>query len=97
MKKGPDGICDRCGFDYKLSELKFQHDYRGGFLVNTNLLVCKKCMDKPFTPNKFLRLPADPPPVKNPRPEMVLTGATIEIINGIPTPVGGTVVPASEA
>lgn len=90
------GICDRCAFVYDLNDLKFQFEYRGGSMINTGSRVCPTCMDKPFTPNKLIKLPPDPVPVKDPRMSLALDGATVEIINGIPQAVGGTVVPVSE-
>lgn len=74
------GECDRCGFWYQLDELKFQYDVQGVGLVNTNIRVCEKCYDEPFWPNKALHLPADPMPVRNPRPSK----ANIEMYNSYP-------------
>lgn len=66
-------ICDRCGFLYnRRSGLRFQWDYRGGQMVNTRLLVCWSCHDKPFMLNKPLQLPPDPEPVMDARPENMI-------------------------
>lgn len=62
------GICDRCGFQYNLSELKFQYEWRGTTLANTHMRVCSKCMDVPDDHKRAITLPADPMPVQNPRP-----------------------------
>lgn len=62
-------ICDRCGLGYNHDALSFQFQWAGTSLVNRQLLVCGRCMD---TPNEQLRaivLPADPVPIRNPRPE----------------------------
>lgn len=92
----PWGICDRCGFLYNLSDLKSQYDYRGASLADTGLKVCPTCMDAPFSPNKTIRIPPDPVPVKDAKVSLALVDATVQIINGIPTAVGGSVVPTSE-
>lgn len=63
------GICDRCGFLYNLNQLKFQYDWRGKTLSNTQLRVCNPCYDKPADFLKPIRLPPDPPPVNQPRVE----------------------------
>lgn len=62
------GICDRCNFTYLLADLRYQYQYNGTQLYNTNLRVCDRCMDEPQP--QFLNpiLPPDPMPVMNPRP-----------------------------
>lgn len=63
------GICDRCGFIYKHSDLTWQHEWRGNRLVRLNILVCKRtCLDKPAEFRRTILIPADPVPVENPRP-----------------------------
>lgn len=62
------GSCDRCGFDYYLSDLMWQFDYRGPELINLRILVCEKCLDQPQDQLKPIILPPDPVPVQNPRP-----------------------------
>lgn len=61
-------ICDRCGFAYNHSALRWQYAYRGDMLTNTYLLVCQPCYDEPFQLNRPLLLPPDPEPVKWARP-----------------------------
>lgn len=62
-------ICDRCGLLYNHADLVWQWDWRGNVLANIRLLVCKlTCLDKPFEGYRPLKLPADPVPIKNPRP-----------------------------
>jgi hypothetical protein len=63
------GVCDRCGFLYNLECLHFQYEWRGDKLTDTRLRVCDTCMDKPADFMKPLKLPADPEPVDQPRPE----------------------------
>ncbi len=66
------GRCDRCSFIYNLVDLLWQYEYRGPQLMNTQLRVCRKCLDVPNLLNKPLRLPADPVPVYQPRTEQYL-------------------------
>ncbi len=61
-------ICDRCGFLYNHSDLRWQYEYRGNNLTNTNFLVCDQCYDVPFQLNRPKYLPPDPEPVKWARP-----------------------------
>ena len=63
------GICGRCGFAFQLNTLSFQNQWAGPSLLNTNLLVCDRCLDKPAPFLKTLVLPPDPTPVLNARPE----------------------------
>src|SRR5258705_12639151 len=63
------GTCDRCGFMYSLSDLKYQYQWAGTGLVNLQLRVCKRCMDIPQIQVKRFVLPPDPLPVDNPRIE----------------------------
>jgi len=90
------GTCDRCGFVYDLNRLKFQYEYRGASLINTNLRVCSTCMDKPFINNKPVRVAGDPMPVSGARPSMALIDATVELVGGVPTSVGGQTIPVDE-
>lgn len=61
-------ICDRCGLLYNQVMLKFQYDWRGNQIVNTNTLVCDICYDVPYEGRRPLKLPPDPMPISNPRP-----------------------------
>jgi len=61
--------CDRCGFIYNHSDLKFQFDFRGPQLQNLRILVCKPCTDIPQPQLKPIILTQDPMPVINARPE----------------------------
>lgn len=63
------GICDRCGFQYNLSQLQYQFDWQGTSLINKRLRVCSSCMDVPFEQNRTIILPPDPPSIYDPRPE----------------------------
>src|SRR5215467_6303432 len=63
------GVCDRCGRLFNLVDLKFQYEWRGSRLGNTQLLVCKQDLDKPFPFFRPIILPPDPEAVRNPRPE----------------------------
>ena len=61
------GICDRCGFLYNHSELRWQFDYAGAGLINRRILVCDICEDVPQAQLRNIILPADPTPILNAR------------------------------
>lgn len=63
------GRCDRCGFIYNHSFLRFQYDFRGPQLQNLRFLVCDRCYDDPQAQLKPIILTQDPTPIINPRPE----------------------------
>lgn len=63
------GVCDRCGRLFNLSDLMWQHDWRGTRLANLRIRVCSEDLDKPFPFFRPVILPPDPVPVKDPRPE----------------------------
>lgn len=62
-------ICDRCGGRYNHDDLHWQNDWAGVSMVNKRLLVCKTCTDKPQNQLRAIRLPQDPVPILNPRPQ----------------------------
>ncbi len=62
-------ICDRCGFRYNHDELQWQHQWTGAKLQNLRILVCRSCLDIPQEQLRTIILPADPVPIKDPRPE----------------------------
>ncbi|MDE2096493.1 MAG: hypothetical protein KGL39_04545 [Patescibacteria group bacterium] len=72
----PDSFfqCDRDGFWYNRSEGQFQFDFRGPRLMNIQIFVCRSCLDKPYEFNRPIVTPADPIPIKNPRPAQTNTG-----------------------
>jgi hypothetical protein len=43
-------------------------DWRGATLQNIQLMVCERCYDVPQQQLRAITLPADPVPVRNPRP-----------------------------
>jgi hypothetical protein len=61
--------CDRCGFIYNHSDLRWQYDYRGPRLANLRILVCQPCYDKPQAQLKPILITQDPIPILNARPE----------------------------
>lgn len=63
-------ICDRCGFRYNLSDLKFQFDWRGNRLMNLYERVCPRCYDEPFEHYRPIVVPPDPLPRHMPRPDI---------------------------
>ena len=59
------GFCDRCGFRYKLRELKTETVN----LASTNLMVCPECWDPDQPQNRLGRWRVDDPQaLRNPRP-----------------------------
>lgn len=59
-------ICDRCGFTYKLSELKPEVED----LHKTGILVCPSCFDPDQPQLQLGRYPInDPQALRNPRPD----------------------------
>lgn len=81
------GVCDRCKFPYRLDDLNYQMEYRGAALVNTRRRVCESCMDVPNTQLAARRIPPDPLPVVDPRPENsdTLAAATHALVQIGPT------------
>jgi hypothetical protein len=63
------GICDRCGFQYNLRQLRYQYEWAGTSMQNMHLRVCPTCMDVPQEQLRAIILPPDPPPVDDPRYE----------------------------
>lgn len=61
-------FCDRCGQLWNHSNLRWQYEWTGTRLTNLKLLVCPNCLDKPNPQLRTIRLPADPIPIKDPRP-----------------------------
>lgn len=62
------GVCDRGGEVRPLTELKREMRWAGNRMVETGWLVCAHHMDAPHPQDRTLLLPADPKPVRNPRP-----------------------------
>lgn len=88
------GQCDRCGFLYSFSHLRWQMDYSGAGIYNKRILVCEKCYDTPQQQLKVIVIPPDPLPVLNARPPDYVNAETnyrvisgqnyIDPITGIP-------------
>lgn len=69
-RKGPWANCSDCGFNWNLSDLQFQFDFRGGATpVNTGWLRCPRCITPYTYQKKLIIIPPDPPPIFNTRPE----------------------------
>ena len=65
------GICDRCGWSWKLSQLKTEID--DGTIVNNR--VCPDCWDPDHPQNKAGEIDySDPTGLRNPRPDIVTGG-----------------------
>ena len=90
------GICDRCGFAYTHSTLRWQFDYAGSGLINKRLLVCNSCYDVPQAQLRAIVIPADPMPIQNPRVQDYVAAEisqrttsgqnTVDPVTGIPIP-----------
>lgn len=63
------GICDRCGFQYNLRDLRHQYDWCGTRMQNLQIKVCATCYDRPQEQKRTIILPPDPLPVSGPRTE----------------------------
>ena len=69
-------VCDRCGFVYQHSSLRWQFDWAGASLINKRLLVCNPCYDTPQQQLRAIVVPADPMPIINPRVQNFVTAET---------------------
>lgn len=68
--QGPWTTCDRCGFIWSGTSMRFQYDYMGGPTPQyLGVLVCPRCEDDLMYQRKLLILPPDPEPFRNTRPE----------------------------
>jgi hypothetical protein len=93
-------ICDRCGFRYNNTDLKFQFDWRGTSLQNLRILVCSTCYDTPQQQLRALTLPADPVPIMNARVQDFVAASTdYRATSGQNTvdPVTGLTIPGTTA
>jgi hypothetical protein len=94
------GQCDRCGFVYSHSTLRWQYDFAGASLINKRILVCRACEDTPQNQLRSIIIPADPVPIQNPRVPNYAQAAsntrvtsgqdTVDQRTGIPVPGGNT-------
>ena len=67
-------ICDRCGFRYNHIDLSWQMEWAGNSLTNRRILVCERCLDEPNEQLRSYAPPADPVPIRDPRPELANEG-----------------------
>ena len=78
--KNSISTCDRCGFQYKLTELK-------ALTINlkiTNILVCRSCFETDHPQYHLGRYPVyDPQAVRNPRPDTSYVQSGLDA-NGLP-------------
>jgi len=79
------GVCDRCGFVYSHSDLKWQFDWRGVALQNIRMLVCNTCYDTPQEQLRAIVIPADPTPIMNARVENFVAASTDDLTIVAPT------------
>lgn len=65
----PTGICARCSFYYKLSQLEEQWEWAGPQLYNKRILVCRRtCLDRPNEQLRTIVIGPDPIPPSRPSP-----------------------------
>ena len=74
---------DRSGFQTNLHKLRFQMQWAGNQLINTQLLVGEDNYDKPQEQLRTLILPADPAPLFNARPENYVVDETDWLSTGV--------------
>lgn len=69
--KSPRGwsTCQRCGFVFNLKDLRWQSEWRGLRLMDINLQVDHKCLDKPQRQLGTIILPPDPVGLNSALPE----------------------------
>jgi len=81
-------VCDRCGFWYSHSDLRWASDWRGTKLQNLRFLVCESCLDVPQqNGQRTIILPADPVPIQNARPEQYVPDSNpLSAIGANPSP-----------
>jgi len=80
------GQCDRCGFVYSFRSLQWQFDWRGAALMNTRILVCRHCLDKPQEQLRAIVVPADPVPIMNARvPDFIAAETDYRVVSVAPT------------
>ena len=78
------GICDRCGFQYRLRRLKTE-TVQGR---PNNLLVCPTCWDPDHPQNWQGVYPVyDPQALRNPRPDNALAASRVLNPDPVPNPV----------
>jgi hypothetical protein len=93
------GQCDRCGFLYNHINLRWQHDWAGGSLINRRILVCYRCNDVPQQQLRAIVIPADPVPILNPRvPDYVQSASNTRVTSGLDSvdPTTGISIPGGD-
>lgn len=86
----PWGCCDRCGFRYMHSALRFQFDWRGNAIQNLRILVDHRCEDEPQPQLRPILIGPDPYPVRDPRPGFASQQEANPPVPPIPSPPGPT-------
>jgi len=75
-------VCDRCGIWYNHNRLSFQWDWAGAGMINKQILVCPRCLDRPQEQLRAIILPPDPLPIRNPRTEPFFADETTQRLTG---------------
>ena len=68
------GICDRDGFRWNRRDLRWQFQWQGASIQNQRILVCPRCYDELQEQLRSYSPPADPIPVRDPRPDLSIEG-----------------------
>ena len=89
-RPSPWGCCDRCGFRYMHSTLRWQFDWRGNAMQNLRILVDHRCEDEPQPQLRPIIVGPDPYPVRDPRP-----GFAAQQQGPVPAPPLSFVVPSN--
>jgi hypothetical protein len=63
------GTCDRSGFVHNLENLVQEYEWAGTTLMNKHVLVGERYVDEPNEQLRAIRIPEDPDPIINARPE----------------------------
>lgn len=63
------GTCDRSGFVHNLEDLVPEYQWAGTKLMNQNILVGRRYVDEPQEQLRTIKIPRDPDPIINARPE----------------------------
>jgi hypothetical protein len=63
------GTCDRSGFIHQHDQLVNEWMWAGTQLINTHVLVGQRFVDEPNEQFRVIRIPPDPDPILNARPE----------------------------
>lgn len=81
-------VCSRCSIWYNHVDLQWQMQWGGAALINTRILVCRQCLDRPQEQLRSLVLSQDPTPIRYALPEPFLYDETTGTTQPYGQPVG---------